>query len=129
MRTLANQTKESTTNIKSLLVNLDTDVNRVITDMGTSRHQMQQVLEHIDHLTQDLDSVHESIQTVTDMNTSIASAVQEQHMVVAEINRNIHNISEISGLTSEDARGSSAAAAELGETARSLQVLIKQVTS
>ncbi|MEJ2591955.1 MAG: PAS domain-containing methyl-accepting chemotaxis protein [Candidatus Thiodiazotropha sp.] len=129
VRTLANQTKESTTNIKSLLVNLDTDVNRVITDMGTSRHQMQQVLEHIDHLTQDLDSVHESIQTVTDMNTSIASAVQEQHMVVEEINRNIHNISEISGLTSEDARGSSAAAAELGENAKSLQVLIKQVTS
>lgn len=129
VRTLANQTKESTVNIKSLLGSLDTDVNSVIADMGKSREQMQQVLEHIGALTTDLEVIHDSIMTVTEMNTSIASAVQEQHSVVEEINRNIHNISEISDLTAQDARESTEAAAELGETASSLKVLIKQVTS
>lgn len=129
VRMLANQTKESTTNIKSLLGNLDTDVNTVITDMGKSREQMQQVLEHIAHLTEDLDSIQGSILTVTEMNTSIASAVQEQHMVVEEINRNIHNIDDISNQTAQDSQDATAAAAELDDNAKALGVLIKQVTS
>jgi aerotaxis receptor len=129
VRMLANQTKESTTNIKSLLGNLDTDVNTVILDMGKSREQMQHVLEQTEHLTNDLDRIQESILTVTEMNTSIASAVQEQHMVVEEINRNIHNIDDISTQTAQDSRDATAAAVELDSNAKALGVLIKQVTS
>jgi aerotaxis receptor len=129
VRMLANQTKESTSNIKSLLVALDSDMNMVIKDMEGSQSQMKHVLEKSEHLREDLDQIQDSIVTVTDMNTSIASAVQEQHIVVEEINRNIHNISEISNLTTQDARESTKAATELGETARALEVLVKQVTS
>ncbi len=129
VRTLANQTKESTNNIKTLLVALDGDMNSVIKDMDRSRSQMQHVLAQSEHLREDLNRIQESIVTVTDMNTSIASAVDEQHTVVEEINRNIHNISEISSQTAQDARQSTEAAAELGDTAQSLEVLIKQVTS
>jgi aerotaxis receptor len=129
VRMLANQTKESTTNIKSLLVALDGDMNTVIKDMDRSRGQMQHVLEKSEHLREDLNLIQESILTVTDMNTSIASAVEEQHTVVEEINRNIHNISEISNQTAQGARESTQAATELGDTAQALEVLIKQVTS
>jgi aerotaxis receptor len=129
VRHLANQTKESTTNIKSLLAALDGDMNSVKRDMDGSRGQMQQVHERIEHLRTDLDRIQESIITVTEMNTSIASAVQEQHSVMEEINRNIHNISEVSNLTAQDARESTQAAMELGENAQALMVLIKQVTS
>jgi aerotaxis receptor len=129
VRMLANQTKESTSNIKSLLVALDGDMNTVIKDMDRSRGQMQHVLEKSEHLREDLNRIQESILTVTDMNTSIASAVEEQHTVVEEINRNIHNISEISSLTAQDARESTKAATELGDTAQALEVLVKQVTS
>jgi methyl-accepting chemotaxis protein len=97
--------------------------------MEGSQSQMKHVLEKSEHLREDLDQIQDSIVTVTDMSTSIASAVQEQHIVVEEINRNIHNISEISNLTTQDARESTKAATELGETARALEVLVKQVTS
>jgi aerotaxis receptor len=129
VRLLANQTKESTNNIKKLLVALDSDMSMVIKDMDRSQKQMQHVLEKSEHLREDLDQIRDSIVTVTDMNTSIASAVQEQHTVVEEINRNIHNISEISNLTTQDARESTKAATELGEKAQALEVLVKQVTS
>ncbi len=129
VRTLANQTKESTNNIKTLLAALDGDVNLVKRDMDGSLGQMQQVHEKIDHLRMDLDRIQDSILTVTEMNTSIASAVQEQHSVMEEINRNIHNISDVSNLTAQDARESTKAATELGENAQALMVLIKQVTS
>jgi aerotaxis receptor len=129
VRLLANQTKESTNNIKSLLTELDSDMISVIKDMEKSRSQMQHVLEKSEHLHGDLNRIQDSILTVTDMNTSIASAVQEQHSVVEEINHNIHSISEISNLTAQDARESSKAATELGETVKALEILIKQVTS
>jgi aerotaxis receptor len=129
VRMLANQTKESTNNIKSLLAALDSDMTSVMKDMDRSRNQMRHVLEKSEHLREDLNQIQESILTVTDMNTSIASAVQEQHAVVEEINRNVHNINDISNLTAQDARESSKAAEELGDTAQALEVLIKQVTS
>ncbi len=129
VRNLANQTKESTNNIKSLLSALDGDMNLVKEDMDGSRGQMQQVQKRIERLRTDLDRIQESILTVTEMNTSIASAVQEQHSVMEEINRNVHNISEVSSLTAQDARESTQAATELGENAQALKVLIKQVTS
>jgi methyl-accepting chemotaxis protein len=129
VRMLANQTKESTCSIKSLLVALDGDMSSVIKDMERSRGQMQLVLDKSEHLREDLSRIQESILTVTDMNTSIASAVEEQHSVVEEINRNIHNIGEISNQTAQDARESTEAATELGDTAKALEVLVKQVTS
>jgi aerotaxis receptor len=129
VRLLANQTKESTNNIKSLLGSLDSDMNMVIDDMGKSQDQMQHVLKNSERLREDLDQIRDSIITLTDMNTSIASAVQEQHTVVEEINRNVHNISQISNSTAQDARDSTKAATELGETAQALEVLVKQVTS
>jgi aerotaxis receptor len=129
VRLLANQTKESTNNIKKLLVALDSDMNSVINDMDSSRDQMQHVLEKSVHLREDLEQIQVSILTVTDMNISIANAVHEQHTVVEEINRNIHNISEISNLTAQGARDTTKAATELGDTAKALEVLVKQVTS
>jgi aerotaxis receptor len=129
VRLLANQTKESTNNIKSLLNALDGDMMSVMKDMDISRGHMDQVQNKIEHLHTDLDRIQESIFTVTEMNTSIASAVQEQHSVMEEINRNIHNISEVSNLTAQDARDSTKAAMELGDNAQALKVLIKQVTS
>jgi aerotaxis receptor len=129
VRMLANQTKESTNNIKTLLAALNSDMTSVKGDMDGSRSQMQQVLEKIGHLRKDLDRIQESILTVTEMNTSIASAVHEQHTVMEEVNRNIHNISEVSNLSAQDAKESTKAAMELGENAQALKVLIKQVTS
>jgi methyl-accepting chemotaxis protein len=104
-------------------------MNSVIRDMDSSRDQMQHVLEKSVHLREDLEQIQGSILTVTDMNISIANAVHEQHTVVEEINRNIHNISEISNLTAQGARDTTKAATELGDTAKALEVLVKQVTS
>jgi methyl-accepting chemotaxis protein len=129
VRLLANQTMESTSNIKSLLEKLDNDINHLSSDMLSSRGQMQQVLERISNLRQDLNGTQQSLDQVTEMNTSIASAVQEQHVVVSEINRNIHNIGEISTQTAEIASDSATAAEALESNAKSLNVLIKQVTS
>jgi methyl-accepting chemotaxis protein len=129
VRMLANQTKESTSNIKSVLNALDGDMMSVMKDMDTSRGQMDQVQTRIEHLHTDLDIIQESIATVFEMNTSIAGAVHEQHSVMEEINRNIQNISEVSSLTAEDARDSTQAATDPGDNAQALKVVIKQVTS
>jgi aerotaxis receptor len=129
VRLLANQTMESTSNIKSLLEKLDNDINHLSSDMHSSRGQMQQVLERISNLRQDLSDTQHSLAQVTEMNTGIASAVQEQHMVVSEVNRSIHNIGEISTQTAEIANDSATAAEALKSNAKSLNVLIKQVTS
>ena len=64
---------------------------------------------------------------MTELNTSIASAVEQQHAVVDEISRNINNINGISGQTALDAEQSSNAAVGLEDTAKELEVLVKQL--
>ncbi|MCG7962045.1 MAG: methyl-accepting chemotaxis protein [Candidatus Thiodiazotropha taylori] len=127
VRLLANQTKESTKNIKSLLGKLDGDISRVRSDMTGNREQMQQVVQKISKLRTELDLIQESVISVTELNVSIASAVEQQHAVVDEISHNINNINGISGQTAEVAQQSSNAAVGLEDTAKELEVLVRQL--
>lgn len=129
VRTLATKTKESTANIKAILAKLSTSMQSAVVDIQESETQMHQVVEQIQRMQKSLTEISNSAATVADMNMQIASAAQEQSMVVEEINRNVSNISEIAGHTALGAQESTAAAAELSDTAKELGVLIKQVTN
>ncbi|MEW8325180.1 MAG: hypothetical protein AB2606_21265, partial [Candidatus Thiodiazotropha taylori] len=103
------------------------DISRVRSDMTGNREQMQQVVEKISKLRTELDLIQESVISVTELNVSIASAVEQQHAVVDEISHNINNINGISGQTAEVAQQSSNAAVGLEDTAKELEVLVRQL--
>ena len=73
-----------------------------------------------------LDSITHAIAAISDMNTLIASAAEEQNAVTEDINRNVVEISVISDQSSRSANQMSESSAELARLAVELQIQVGQ---
>ncbi|MDP1536978.1 MAG: chemotaxis protein, partial [Burkholderiales bacterium] len=72
-----------------------------------------------------LESITQVAANISDMNTQIASAAEEQSKVAEEINRNIVNISQVAGQTAQD----SLRAASSNENFARLTIQLKKLVS
>ncbi|KZN45147.1 methyl-accepting chemotaxis protein [Pseudoalteromonas luteoviolacea] len=96
VRSLATKTQESTTEIKSMIEQIQVSSNQVQNAMGASRDKTLQCVEQTEHATQMLNEISESVKDIMDRNIQIATAIEEQSVVIEEINKNTANINDIS---------------------------------
>ncbi len=123
VRTLARRTQESAGEIENLISVLQNGAGQAVDVMGTSRESAQTVTEEAGAAGEALALITQSVTTISDMNTQIASAAQEQSAVTDEINRNvlnIHAISEQTAAATEQTNTASLELAQLGATLRNL---------
>jgi methyl-accepting chemotaxis protein len=66
------------------------------------------------------------VSTISDMNTQIASAAEEQSSVAEEMNRNIVAIRDVAEQTARGAHQTSRATDELSRLSSELQALVGQ---
>ncbi|MDP1708254.1 MAG: methyl-accepting chemotaxis protein, partial [Gammaproteobacteria bacterium] len=71
-----------------------------------------------------LESITQVAANISDMNTQIASAAEEQSKVAEEINRNIVNISQVAGQATTGTQQTAEASNELARLATGLQSLV-----
>ncbi len=106
VRGLAMRTSESTREIKQNIQTLQQVSGSAVATMDG----LCQFADDTSSSTSIIDSVFQSvvkeINTIRDMNASIASTTEQQLAVVAEINQNIHRINDMSGETVEYVKGS-----------------------
>ena len=126
VRTLAQRTQESTTEIESLIEALQNGAERAVVAMNKSREGASSSVEQAQHAGKSLSTITQSVETILQMNTQIATAAEEQSSVSEEINRNVINIHAISEETTMGAEQTSAASAELARLGEQLQMLVGQ---
>lgn len=124
VRTLASRTQESTTEIESMVDQLQNGARESVAVMVTSREKATKTVEQANAAGTALHSITESVSLISDMNTQIATAAEEQSSVADEINRNITSINDLGKETSTGANETSSACEELAQLAASLQNLI-----
>lgn len=95
VRTLAQRTQESTEEIHNMITQLQNGSKEAVSVMENGREQAGTSVNNAAHGGELLNTISEAINTITDMNTQIASAAEEQSAVAEEINRNITNISQV----------------------------------
>ncbi|OOZ41231.1 hypothetical protein BOW53_04430 [Solemya pervernicosa gill symbiont] len=95
VRTLASRTQESTQEIQSMIERLQSGARSAVTAMEKGREKGQEGVEQAGRAGQALNEISDSVITISDMNSQIASAASEQSTVSEEINRSIHAIIEI----------------------------------
>lgn len=100
VRTLAKRTQQSTEDIQTMIETLQTGVADTVSVMETGSHEASETVKLSTEAEQELNAILEAMTRITDMNTSVASATEEQTQVVDEINR---SITEINDLASESA--------------------------
>lgn len=103
VRTLAQRTQQSTTEIRSIIEQLQAGANAVSVAMNESKTTAIDAVNDAQAANQVLDKIREAIHRISDMNMQIASAAEEQSQVTEEINNNTMKIKDISTAVADSA--------------------------
>ena len=117
VRTLASRTQASTAEINEMISSLQNAVQLATSAMKTSDQQVQLTVKLVDETAQGLKQISQSISTIDDMNTQIATASEEQATVTEDINRNVLEINSESKETLAYAKQSMQESLEIASSA------------
>ncbi|WP_148863494.1 methyl-accepting chemotaxis protein [Marinobacter fonticola] len=96
VRTLAQRTQESTTDIQSMISTLQTGVSDIVSVMESGNEQAAQTVRLSSEAERELGAtILQAMNSISDVNASVASATEEQTQVVDEINRSITRINDL----------------------------------
>lgn len=120
VRQLASRTSESTDEIQKMIDQLQIEAQNAVTAMGASHAVTARGVKSADTATNVLAGIALSITDISDMNTQVATATEEQSTVVHTINQNIEEINGINELTT-------ATAQELADSSQQLNALSQRL--
>ncbi|MGE0080688.1 MAG: methyl-accepting chemotaxis protein [Thiohalomonadaceae bacterium] len=126
VRTLANRSHGATEEIRQLIDQLHVGVRDAVRAMGLAEAKAKEGSEMVERSAEALGAIAGEVSTISDMNTQIATAAEEQSAVAEEINRNVVNISQLADQTSEGAKQTSQVSEELVRLADQLQAAVSR---
>ncbi|WP_137220856.1 methyl-accepting chemotaxis protein [Shewanella sp. MEBiC00475] len=126
VRNLAQRTQESTRQIQVVIENMRTSSVKAVTVMDEGKNQANTSVEQAKCAGESLTAINVSVIKISDMNTQIATAAEQQSVVAAEINQNFSQITQSSSLAQQEASKITAASHQLEELAQTLELNVKQ---
>ncbi|MBA4501318.1 methyl-accepting chemotaxis protein [Marinobacterium marinum] len=116
VRTLATRTQQSTDEIQRMIEGLQDGARRAVAEMQNSQAQSRETITQADSARSSLQQITHSVSTITEMNTQIASAAEEQTAVADEISKSVQQIADIADkatLNAEDLEGTASRMSDL----------------
>ena len=126
VRSLASRTQDSTQQIREMIEKLQGGAANAVAVMEGGSSQAQLSVQQATQAEASLEVVTKAVATINDMNMQIASAAEEQSAVSAEINRNIHNISQVSEETAQGVQRSTELSGTVTGESNQLLALMKK---
>ena len=126
VRSLASRTQDSTQQIREMIEKLQGGAANAVAVMEGGSSQAQLSVQQATQAEASLEVVAKAVATINDMNMQIASAAEEQSAVSAEINRNIHNISQVSEETAQGVQRSTELSGTVTGESNQLLALMKK---
>jgi methyl-accepting chemotaxis protein len=123
VRTLASRTQQSTEEIQQMIEKLQSGAAAAVKAVEESQESSRKTVEQASNAEQALITITDSVTTITDMNTHIATAAEEQSVVAENININVNNIVGLSAEAEEvthEVSDSVSKLTQLGATLRGL---------
>ncbi|MDQ7050034.1 MAG: methyl-accepting chemotaxis protein [Enterobacterales bacterium] len=96
VRSLASRTQDSTLEIQEMVESLQTASKQAVTIMQESSLKTMEGVKQSTEAGSSLDQIVTAVNQISDMNTRIASATEQQTTVSREIDNNIKSIHDIS---------------------------------
>ncbi|MHA7002207.1 methyl-accepting chemotaxis protein [Aeromonas schubertii] len=128
VRTLASRTQASTAEINQMIERLQERAAAATCAMTESRARMLETVTLAQEADQQLSQIRGSVGNIHHMNTQIASATEEQHLVTADLSRNIESIHAVASENAQGAQHTAQASHELAQLAQHLQQRISRFT-
>lgn len=126
VRALANRTQDSTNEIQKIIADIQGGVASVMTSNSETQQQSEQLQVQAKEVGDALGEILGLIGHISDMNTQLASATEEQSLVTEEINRNICSITELSEVSVQTNESNQRAAESLQKISKDSARLLGQ---
>ncbi len=126
VRTLASRTQESTEEIHNMIEKLQLGTQNAVKVMEEGCSRAKHSEEMAQKAGTSLNSIAKAVATITQMNTQIASAAEEQGSVAEEINRNIMVVRDYSQKSSDSMEQTSHSSEMLSQLAVNLGSLVNK---
>jgi methyl-accepting chemotaxis protein len=124
VRTLAQRTQQSTQEIQSMIEKLQSGSQDAVKVMERGRGQASASVEQAAKAGLSLSEITSAVSAISQMNTQIAQAADQQRAMASDINQNIVNMSEIANSSSQSSQKSATASNELMGLAGQLQDIV-----
>ncbi|MGB4072348.1 MAG: methyl-accepting chemotaxis protein [Pseudomonas sp.] len=99
VRTLASRTQSSTDEIQQMIQRLKQGAETAVSSMHAGQAATGTGVESSQRTGQSLGAITDQIERISDMNTQVAAATEEQSSVTEEINRNVQGIADLAHAT------------------------------
>jgi methyl-accepting chemotaxis protein len=126
VRNLAGRTQESTRQIQAVIEKMQGSSLKAVAVMNEGKSQAETSVEQAQRAGDSLNAINLSVTKISDMNTQIATAAEEQSVVASEINRNFSQITHSAVLAEEQASKITVASQQLEILAKTLEQNVKQ---
>ncbi|UPQ89630.1 methyl-accepting chemotaxis protein [Vibrio sinaloensis] len=124
VRNLASRTADSTEEIQKMINQLQGDAKDAVSAMEAGKSVTGEGVSASDEAVEVLVRISERIHDISDRNTQVATATEEQSTVVHTINQNIEEINAINEVTTGTAEELAAASTELKELSQRLDRMV-----
>jgi len=126
VRNLARRTQESTGQVQTVIEKMQSNSINAVAVMNEGKTQAEISVEQAKSAGDSLYAINLSVTKISDMNTQIATAAEEQSVVASEINRNFSQITHSASLAEEQASKITIASQKLEVLAKTLEQNVKQ---
>ncbi len=104
VRTLAQRTQASTDEIQQMIARLKQGAETAVSSMHAGQAATGTGVEASQRTGQSLSAITEQVERISDMNTQVAAATEEQSSVTEEINRNVQGIADLAHANADEVR-------------------------
>jgi len=126
VRTLAQRTQESTEEIKAIIERLQNQARNAVSSMEQSSSLASTSVEQAEQAAAALEHIANAVDTISSMNTMIATAAEEQSQVAEDIDQRIVSISDVASKTRDDTRKVVQSTAQIESEVEDLEKLINR---
>lgn len=126
VRNLAQRTQDSTRQIQAVIEKMQTSTTKAVEVMHEGQAQAEVSVEQAKAAGESLQAINHSVSKISDMNTQIATAAEQQAVVASEINQNFNQITQSATKAEQEAAKITAASNQLDTLARNLEKNVSQ---
>jgi methyl-accepting chemotaxis protein len=128
VRTLASRTQDSTQEIETIIGLLQKRTQEIVTLMAQCRNQGEESADQASSAGAMLDEITQDVALIMDMNSAIATAIQEQSTVASEVNQHVVMIRDVTLQSGESAKQNERMSEELSQQSQVLTTEVSRFT-
>lgn len=126
VRSLAERTQGSTSEIQTIIEQLQVGTQSTVEAMNQGKEQADNCVEQANQASAALESITHAITVINDMNMQIASASEQQSTVAEDINKSVVSVKRIAEENAVASNQTSSSSSEIARLAEDLGQLVSQ---